>query len=118
MARPRLNDEVSPANILARMLPGTTYGASAIASKLHVPTEAIRPMLEQMVNDGALEISRERPAMKGFRRPNVAQAQTEPVEQALSVAGPPVHVRLDGTLTGYDAEFTRRVALCMMARPR
>jgi hypothetical protein len=118
MARPRLNDELSPANIVARMVPGRTYGASNIATRLRVQTVAVRPLLEQMVKEEMLEISRERPAMIGFRRPEPPAVDPEPDEPTLSVAGRPELVRLDGTLTDYDSEIARRVALCLSTRKR
>lgn len=116
MNRPRLNDSLAPDNVLSRMVPGKTYGAYALAAKFHVPTAKIRPVLEKMVDVGTLELNAAQPGMLGFRR---AKETVKPIEQEqvlTTIATPPVLVRLTGTLTGYDNEIARRVALCMLAR--
>lgn len=118
MNRPRLNDSLAPDNVLSRMIPGKTYGAYALAAKFHVRTATIRPVLEQMVERGQLELNSARVGTVGFRRSEVALNKPEAPPIATSVATRPEPVRLDGELTGYDKEFAQRIALCMLARPR
>lgn len=118
MNRPRLNDSLAPDNVLSRMVPGKTYGAYALAAKFHVRTAKIRPVLDRMITLGMLELSSSQPGTIGFRR---SRELAQPVEQepvVTTVATPPVLVRLEGTLTGYDNDIARRVALCMLARTR
>lgn len=118
MNRPRLNDSLAPDNVLSRMVPGKTYGAYALAAKFHVCTAKMRPVLEKMITLGMLEISNAQPGTLGFRR---AKEIAQPVSQEqieTTVATQPVLVRLEGTLTGYDNEIARRVALCMLVRTR
>jgi hypothetical protein len=118
MNRPRLNDSLAPDNVLSRMVPGKTYGAYALAAKFHVRTAKMRPVLEKMISGGMLELSTSQPGTVGFRR---AKETAQPIEQEpvlTTVATPPVLVRLDGTLTGYDNEIARRVALCMLVRTK
>lgn len=118
MNRPRLNDSLAPDNVLSRMLPGKTYGAYALAAKFHVRTATIRPVLEQMVERGQLELSSAQPGTLGFRRSKASLEAAEVPTIATSVATPLQQVRLDGELRGYDNEFAQRMALCMLARPR
>lgn len=118
MNRPRLNDSLAPDNVLSRMVPGKTYGAYALAAKFHVPTAKIRPVLEKMVTIGTLELSAAQPGTLGFRRAKETAQQAEPQTVVTTMATAPQLVRLDGTLTGYDNEIARRVALCMLVRPR
>lgn len=117
MNRPRLNDSLAPDNVLSRMVPGKIYGAYALAAKFHVRTAKMRPVLEKMITLGMLETTSQ-PGVLGFRR---AKEIAQPVSQEqieTTVATQPVLVRLEGTLTGYDNEIARRVALCMLVRTR
>lgn len=113
-----MNDSLAPDNVLSRMVPGKTYGAYALAAKFHVPTAKIRPVLELLVQGGKLELSHSLSKVLGFRRPQTEDVPVECVVVLTSIATPPMHVRLDGELTGYDAEFRRRAELCMMVRTR
>lgn len=118
MNRPRLNDSLAPDNVLSRMLPGKTYGAYALAAKFHVRTAIIRPVLEQMVERGQLELSSAQPGTVGFRR---SKATLEPADAptiATSVATPLKHVQFNEELKGYSTEIAQRIALCMLARPK
>jgi hypothetical protein len=115
MNRPRLNDSLAPDNVLSRMVPGKTYGAYALAAKFHVRTAKMRPVLEKMITLGMLETTSQ-PGALGFRR---AKEIVQPVDQEpmqTTIATPPVLVRLEGTLTGYDNEIAQRMALCMLVR--
>lgn len=118
MNRPRLNDSLAPDNVLSRMVPGKTYGAYALAAKFHVRTAKMRPVLEKMITLGMLELSTSQPGTVGFRRAKeiVPPVSQEPIQT--TVATQPMLVRLDGVLTGYDTEIARRMALCMLVRPR
>lgn len=118
MNRPRLNDSLAPDNVLSRMIPGKTYGAYALAAKFHVRTAVIRPVLEQMVERGDLEISSAQPGTIGFRRSKATLAPAAEPAFETSIATQPRPVRLDGELRGYDTELAQRVALCMLARPK
>ncbi len=120
MARPHNDNSLTLDNVLSRMVPGKTYPAHIVATKFHVPTSAIRPILEELVKTNRLELSKAIPKALGFRRPkaDADEVVPEPVVVETSIATQPKHIRLDGELTGYTSEIDRRVALCMMVRPR
>jgi hypothetical protein len=116
MVRPRLDNSLTRENVLKRMVPGQVYTAYAMAAKLRVPTAQIRPVLQALIESKDLDRARAPAKEFGFVRP-VGGEEPKP-EIKCSVATAPVHVRLDGVLTGYEAEFRRRAELAMMARGR
>lgn len=118
MGRPHNDNSLTLDNVLSRMVPGKTYAAHIVAAKFHVPTSKIRPLLEQLLKRGDVELSRALPKALGFRRPRGAAVveEAQPVKLETSIATQPMHVRLDGQLTGYDTEIAQRIALCMLVR--
>lgn len=117
MARPHNDNSLTLDNVLSRMVPGKTYAAHIVAAKFHVPTSKIRPLLQQLLERGDVELSRSLPKALGFKRPRGAVVEAEqPVEVETSIATQPVHIRLDGQLTGYGSEIAQRIALCMLVR--
>lgn len=118
MGRPHNDNSLTCDNVLSRMEPGKTYPAHVMASKFHVPTVQIRPVLEQLLARGDVELSRALPKALGFRKPRGAAVveEAQPAKLETSIATQPMHIRLDGQLTGYEAEIAQRRALCMLVR--
>lgn len=119
MGRPRIEMNFTPENALMRMTPGLIYSATHISRRFRVPTTTVRPVLMALVMEGKLERARMDDKAMGFRLPKIDDGPVWSLaEKSTSIATPPMHVRLDGELTGYDAEFRRRAELCMMVRTR
>ncbi|WP_233343521.1 hypothetical protein [Burkholderia cepacia] len=118
MGRPILSRELSAANMFARMKPGRTYSAYMIAAKFRVPTKAVRPILDALIESGRIEHSHALAKTLGFRRPGKQPKEAPPPALGTSFAAPPTPPNLNSTLTGYEREIRGWVELCMMTRSR
>jgi hypothetical protein len=120
MPRPRVNYNFTPENLLTRMEPGHRYTVYQLAAKFRLKTDDVRRTVGQLVTAG--EIQTELASTNTFRqgctlyfRGAVPVAPTVTrIELSVAVrAGPP---DLKSTMVGYDAEISRRLQLCMLAR--
>ncbi|TAM15922.1 MAG: hypothetical protein EPN65_16540 [Pandoraea sp.] len=118
MIRPRLDHRLTRENVLSRMMPGKTYTAYAMAAKFTVPTAQVRPILDVMLKDGDIELTRKENGETAFTRSGSADLKppAPPKVPLTSIATPPITVRFDSDLKGYGEEIDRRIALCMMVR--
>jgi hypothetical protein len=116
MARRRRDDPLTVENVLARMRPGDTYQANQIATKFHLSAAEIRPLLNEMVAAGQIELSKANVKSIGFRRPRTDGSVADAPEVATSVAGPRIATPMVGEFSGWEAEVARRRDLCMMVR--
>lgn len=107
-----------PAAILNRMTPGRTYKVFEIAECMKAYADAIRPLLMQMAERGELEIIDPGKRTLGFLRPEGQALSPNEMQPSGSIAGPRAFTGGSGLLVGYDEEFKRRAALCMLVRQR
>ncbi|RQR87661.1 MULTISPECIES: hypothetical protein [unclassified Burkholderia] len=103
--------------VLAAMTPGEVQSPSDLAKRFGTAASLVRPVLEQLVTDGALT----RVPCLRVKRPNYILAGTEKHTATRDgyvgiPAGRRTYAVLSGNLNGYDAEIRRRADLCMMVR--
>jgi hypothetical protein len=116
MSRPRKDDALTPENVLNRMRPGDTYQANQIAAKFHLSAAEIRPLLNEMVAAGQIELSKANVKSIGFRRPRTDAPAAAAPEVATSIAGQRIATPMVGEFSGWEAEVARHRDLCMMVR--
>ncbi|TAM50180.1 MAG: hypothetical protein EPN57_20370 [Paraburkholderia sp.] len=104
--------ELTISAVLDRMTPGVIYTVTDVARWFGIRPQLTRPTLNDMHHKGILERRRCIDKTFGFMKPK----STEKHDPTIATA--PVHVRLDGVLTGYDAEMRTRMQLALMARTR
>ncbi|VWB69776.1 hypothetical protein BLA6863_03269 [Burkholderia lata] len=103
--------------VLAVMIPGQVECPSVLAKRFSTSAAILRPVLEQLADDGALSRVRQ-PYVK---HPNYILAGTEKrVELREKYVGTPAAPRtyfvMTGDLDSYAADIRRHADLCMMVR--
>jgi hypothetical protein len=102
--------------LLMSMKPGQAYSAYALARKFRLSAQEIQPMLDALVRRKKLEQCRANSKTVGFRL-HAQNGMTSEVSSATTgESTPPRAGVFAGILTGYDSEFDRRAALCMLVR--
>jgi hypothetical protein len=108
-------ETMTPDAVLAKMTPGVGYSAADITKRMHCSSEIARDRLLKLKSSGKAEVR-----MIDARHRVYYVAGSVPVKvktgSEFEVAQPPLPIRLDTNLTGYDDEFKRRAALCMTVR--
>jgi hypothetical protein len=113
--KPRLPGQRKPRplnaeKLLEQMKVGKTYHAYQLAVKFNLSSLEIRPLLDSLIGSGKLEVGQVDELAGGYRRPHPGTASES------ATALPRTFAVQHGELTGYEAEFARRVALCLSVR--
>lgn len=116
MTRPRIPYADSAQKLIDHMKPGIGYLRDDIAEAVGMERAKVGDLLTWMKGKGFISKA---PFRGHTCHWQIAEKEPEvEPDMTLSIATPPVHIRLDGTLTGYDAEFRTRAELAMMGRGR
>jgi hypothetical protein len=103
--------------VLAAMTHGEVYSPSDLAKRFGTVAATLRPVLEQMADDGAVTRVRSlRVRDCNYRIAGEAPAGSQPEKYVGIPAGRRTYDVMSGTLNGYDDEIRRRADLCMMVR--
>jgi hypothetical protein len=110
MAYQRKPRPLNAEKLLERMKVGKTYHAYQLAAKFNLSSLEIKPLLDSLIGRGELEVGQLEELAGGYRRPHPGTASES------ATALPRTFTAPHGELTGYEAEFARRVALCLSVR--
>ncbi|MBR8151045.1 hypothetical protein [Burkholderia vietnamiensis] len=103
--------------VLAAMTHGEVYSPSDLAKRFGTVAATLRPVLEQMADDGTVARVRSlRVRDCNYRIAGEAPAGSQPEKYVGVPAGRRTYNVMSGTLNGYDDENRRRADLCMMVR--
>ena len=104
----------SESALMERMTPGIVYPARKVASWFGIEPHEAKGHLEALWHRGLLRRRQHSGESWGFQRP--ALNAVEPIEHDMSVAAPQMPPDMTSTMTGYEREMRRHVALCMSIR--
>lgn len=116
MSRKQDTRELTANLILSKMRAGKGYGVCDIANSTNYRACDVRALMVKMESDGLI-VSRKWDARKhAYYLNDVPSGEQKPVTGEFEVAKPLITHRMDGSLTGYTAEFELRKSLCMTVR--
>jgi hypothetical protein len=102
--------------LLSKMIVNKGYSPSDLANRTNYRVADVRVLLERMAQNEQL-VTRKRDARKEAYYLNQPDPDAQPTNFGdFEVAQPLQTHRIDGVISGYDAEIARRMSLCMTVR--
>lgn len=103
--------------LLAAMTHGEIYSPSDLGKRFGTTAPVVRPVLEQLADDGAVaRVRSSRVRECNYQLAGEAPVGSKPEKYVGIPAGRRTYAPMSGNLNGYDDEIRRRADLCMMVR--